>query len=67
MPEFCFGTCNASQKRRGINIRPEIEQQREGGKDETGKGGVWFCFMGLSTLFVTFSQGWISFFEGVNS
>ena len=21
----------------GINIRPEIEQQREGGKDETGK------------------------------
>ena len=39
----------------GINIRPEIEQQREGGKDETGKGGVWFCFLGLSTLFLTFS------------
>ena len=51
----------------GINIRPEIEQQREGGKDETGKGGVWFCFLGLSTLFLTFSQGWVSFFEVVNT
>ena len=51
----------------GINIRPEIEQQREGGKDETGKRWGLVLFSGIINTFVTFPQGWVSFFEVVNT